>query len=242
MPLPHHLSASVYERVYELEFGSAYEQFTNTTLAALRSIVPSGGSIIDFGAGTGRLTIPLATQGFQVTAVEQCSAMTDVLRQKAAAAALDVTVRTQPIADYFGDRQHDVGYCVFTVISYIVDDDELRRSIKAMARSIKAGGKLLIEVPRREIFQSRLRGKKGSNLLGRVSIEMTTKDHFVYSENTDVTLTDGSTTTYTEHFSLRYWPSDYVMQLLGSAGFDCFEGPLCALQWTGGDYFICTKH
>jgi 2-polyprenyl-3-methyl-5-hydroxy-6-metoxy-1,4-benzoquinol methylase len=41
----------------------------------ITGLLPPGGSIVDFGAGTGRLAIPLARAGYRVTAVEPSSAM-----------------------------------------------------------------------------------------------------------------------------------------------------------------------
>jgi len=38
--------------------------------------------IVDFGAGTGRLSIPLSRKGFDVTAVEPCENMLNQLKRK----------------------------------------------------------------------------------------------------------------------------------------------------------------
>jgi len=79
---PHASWAVAYDRLYENSFGSFYERLTELTLAHIQEVIQSNSKIIDFGAGTGRLAIPLAKMGHSVTAVEPCTEMLDVLRTK----------------------------------------------------------------------------------------------------------------------------------------------------------------
>jgi SAM-dependent methyltransferase len=87
--VPHDSWASVYDRVYEQTFGAFYANLTDTTLAVIASVAPPRGRIVDFGAGTGRLSIPLARAGYAVTAVEQSALMLAVLQAKAVRASLE---------------------------------------------------------------------------------------------------------------------------------------------------------
>ena len=73
--MPHDSWASVYELAYRRSFGTFYKQLTDLTLQTIKEYLPMGSSIIDFGAGTGRLSIPLAKKGYKVTAVEPSEAM-----------------------------------------------------------------------------------------------------------------------------------------------------------------------
>ena len=56
---------SLYDHVYEQTYGDFYRDLTVETLDQINQILPSG-TIIDYGAGTGRLSIPLSNQGFKV--------------------------------------------------------------------------------------------------------------------------------------------------------------------------------
>ena len=49
-----------------------------------RKAVESGGPVLELGAGTGRVTIPIAEAGIRVSAVDLDAGMLDKLRQKAA--------------------------------------------------------------------------------------------------------------------------------------------------------------
>ena len=61
--MPHDHWSNCYDRIYQLTYGGNYDQFTATTLQVIAGILP-GGTVLDFGAGTGRLSIPLAERGY----------------------------------------------------------------------------------------------------------------------------------------------------------------------------------
>ena len=64
--------ADDYDCAYKLQYqeGCRYQQFTDQTLDVIRQLEAPPARIVDFGAGTGRLAIPLARMGYRVTAVE----------------------------------------------------------------------------------------------------------------------------------------------------------------------------
>ena len=88
MPAPHSSWAEVYDLVYEQSFGELYSQLTAATLEVVSRFAQPPAKIVDFGAGTGRLAIPLTEMGFVVTAVEPCLEMLDQLKAKGGETAL----------------------------------------------------------------------------------------------------------------------------------------------------------
>jgi 2-polyprenyl-3-methyl-5-hydroxy-6-metoxy-1,4-benzoquinol methylase len=72
---PHSSWADVYDLVYEHSFRNFYHELTNVTLSVIEDRVNSNSRIVDFGAGTGRLSIPLSKKGFDVVAVDPCEEM-----------------------------------------------------------------------------------------------------------------------------------------------------------------------
>ena len=79
---PHDNWASVYDEAYQKSFGGIYSSLTDLTLDFVQTNTKSGASILDVGAGTGRLSIPLSEFGFTVVAVDASSEMLKVLGQK----------------------------------------------------------------------------------------------------------------------------------------------------------------
>ncbi|HIA63571.1 MAG TPA: class I SAM-dependent methyltransferase [Planctomycetaceae bacterium] len=81
-PIPHDSWAEAYDVAYEQSFGDFYESLTTTTLGLVLGTILPPVRIVDFGAGTGRLSIPLAGHGFQMDAVDPSVGMLDQLRAK----------------------------------------------------------------------------------------------------------------------------------------------------------------
>lgn len=75
----------------------------------VRSLLPASGSLLDVGAGTGRLSLPVAQEGRRVVAIEPNDAMADELERLGARCSAPVTVvrRRWPEAAAAAGR-HDV--------------------------------------------------------------------------------------------------------------------------------------
>jgi 2-polyprenyl-3-methyl-5-hydroxy-6-metoxy-1,4-benzoquinol methylase len=99
MTTPHDAWAHAYDAIYEGSFGSFYTNLTAETLACLGELAVPPAHIVDFGAGTGRLSIPLARQGYSVIAVEPSAAMLEQLRAKAEGAGLAMETHHQRMQD-----------------------------------------------------------------------------------------------------------------------------------------------
>ena len=65
-PTPHDAWAEVYDLVYAEEFGGFLDGLTDRTLELVCSLAKPPAAVADFGAGTGRLAIPLASAGYQI--------------------------------------------------------------------------------------------------------------------------------------------------------------------------------
>ena len=79
---PHSSWARVYDIAYERSFGRFYHELTRATLDLITERVRPPARVVDFGAGTGRLSLPLAKLGHEVTAVEPCLEMLHELERK----------------------------------------------------------------------------------------------------------------------------------------------------------------
>ena len=77
----HRSWAKHYDAVNRMCFGRYYDELTRQTLAQINTL-GSNLRIADFGAGTGRLSLPLASAGHSVTAIEPSQAMLEQLAAK----------------------------------------------------------------------------------------------------------------------------------------------------------------
>jgi SAM-dependent methyltransferase len=106
------------------------------------------GPVVELGAGTGRIAVPLAREGHEVVAVDRSAPMLDVLRRRAVAAGVDGHVTT-----VVGDLRAlpelprtDRVLAPFRVLLHLADDDERVAFFRAVHDLLVPGGLLVFDV------------------------------------------------------------------------------------------------
>jgi len=237
MPIPHASWAHCYDLAYENSHGALYQRLTDLTITTIRELRQPPCSLVDFGAGTGRLSIPLARCGYTVTAVEPCQEMMDLLLAKAQDANVRIRSRVEGMQDFNGQGQFGLALCVFTTVLYLLDEASLRQGLTALAESLTEKGRVLIDIPSRHAFQGY---RRTTPVLDR-TVTVTPVDGDVYTYREEIRcLMDGSWQEYEDRFSVRYWPAEAILSVLEDKGVEC-EGPLGEFQGTGAAYYRGTK-
>jgi SAM-dependent methyltransferase len=240
MTRPHDSWAHAYDAIYEGSFGAFYGELTSATLACVRELVPRPARVVDFGAGTGRLAIPLALEGHAVTAVEPSAAMLARLREKAAHAGANVDARQQRMQEPLDVRGCTLALCVFTVTLYLLDEEALRAACRTAASVLAPGGLLLIDVPRPEMFGDSTLDVPGGTRRVAISPFDDTGTLFTYDEHTTIRI--GTEAVHVrDRFPIRCWCVEEVLAALDEAGLvqhDDLSGRFAA---TGAQYFVCRK-
>jgi SAM-dependent methyltransferase len=104
----------------------------------IRRLAPAGGSILDLGAGAGRLADPLSAAGFAVTAVDQSANMLAEIR--GGATCVRSTIESLELAARFD---------VVVLASYLLNAPAMESRVAllaACARHLKPGGVAAIQV------------------------------------------------------------------------------------------------
>ncbi|MEZ4361871.1 MAG: class I SAM-dependent methyltransferase [Kofleriaceae bacterium] len=140
----HYLDADLYDYEYRRR---------RSDLAFYRALamrVAPGRPILDLGAGTGRLTLPLARDGHRVVALDQAPAMLARLRARLALAPPAVTARVEARA---GDlrafrlgRRFGLVVAAFNVVEHLYTRQDMAAFLARVSAHLEPGGTLAFDV------------------------------------------------------------------------------------------------
>jgi SAM-dependent methyltransferase len=123
--------------LYDLEYSHSYDVTLWLALAGRE-----GGPIVEWGAGTGRIAIPLAEAGFDVTAVELSERMIDEGRKKGAKVEwVHADMKSAKL-----EQRYNVAVCAFNSFLCLLDVDGALTYLRNAREHLEPGGLLGIEV------------------------------------------------------------------------------------------------
>ena len=218
MNQPHDNWGEYYDFVYEQTFGGYYDALTAETLNVIKQILPDG-SIIDFGAGTGRLAIPLKEDGHKVTAVEKSIGMVNEFKRKLSEGNTEIEIHNCSISEYYG-ASADLVIALFTVLSYSISEEELTKNLKAICKGVRSGGYFFFDLPNTLFFHGGRIIQKESSNLNRVVDVVSTEELDIYSYHERCSgVFNGKNFSYEDEFKIRYWKMSEIESILNENGF-----------------------
>lgn len=228
---PHENGANFYDFVFNNRFGALLNQLTQKNLRDIEKLSPTPKRVLDFGAGTGRLSIPLAEMGYEVYAVDQCAEMLEILKEKAAAKGL--VIHTSTTLDAFKHLSFDCIFSLFTVLHYITSQEILHGYFRDFKDMLVPGGHYYFDLenvaPYHNIFNTRsgVVSNSQKNLPKGDIINELVKVSFA---SPDMTLADyhelvsgiyqGKNFEYPENFQLKFWTPKEVTDFLTTLGLE----------------------
>lgn len=239
MPSAHDSWAWVYDEVYEKSFGSFYANLTSQTLSVVDGLLAPGSSILDVGAGTGRLAIPLSERGYSITAIDASKPMLNVLRSKDPASRIH-TVHTK-LQELALKDQFDFVCCVFSVFCYLTTEDELDAAIDAICKHTKPSGRILIDVTALGSFTGI--DYQSEDLIRTVVVEQEDPDRhlFHYSETIQKFKPEG-VQEFKDDFLIKYWDSELILNKFAKIGFGNQLSMSTNFVGSGARYFLISEH
>ena len=121
------------------------------------SLVPPGGSILELGAGTGRLTASLAGRGFSVTGVDLAPSMLAQAEARRAAlpaeAADRMTLRRGDMTALDLKRTFNLVICPFFTLAHVPAGAAWRNTFATAARHLAPGGLAAFHLPKVAIMR-----------------------------------------------------------------------------------------
>jgi SAM-dependent methyltransferase len=141
-------AGAAFARLYDLDLADDPGDLDLYLALAART----GGPIIELGAGTGRLAVPLAVAGHRVTAVDIDPAMLDRARRRATDAGPTVVDRLEFVqADMLdlepaAEPAHRLGFIGLNSLFLLGERDAQRAAFAAVARHLVVGGLAIADV------------------------------------------------------------------------------------------------
>jgi hypothetical protein len=212
---------------------------TAITINSIRKYLPSG-TIIDYGAGTGRLTIPLKLEGYDIIAVEPCAEMAQVLATKADTAGVEIPVHVCRTSGY-ENGYADMAICVFTVLNYITVDQEMHQSLDTMVRHLNSNGLLFLDLPKDIFFElGQVFNINTPSLRRLATIQPPSGNIYTYRETTSGVMR-GMNFNVTDEFPLRKWSWKEIDAMLDELGMVALPDAFVQLNYTSARYKMYRK-
>jgi SAM-dependent methyltransferase len=232
--------APYYDFVYDECFGAEFWRITSETLGVLTELQPVPGRILDLGAGTGRLAIPLALLGYHVSAVEISQGMARVLSRRAGDLGLDIDLhcgdlRALEQLALAPTTPVDLAAAIFTVVNYLITEDELWRLAAGVVRLLRPGGRFLFDIAERRLFAPAL--FESERLHREIDVRALSPVVFRYRDAGCGTI-GAERFAYDEVFTLRYWRAEEVLATFARAGLTFGQEVTSRLQQTGSRWFV----
>jgi len=103
-----------------------------------------GGRVLEFAIGTGRVALPLAARGVDVSGVEMSRPMVAQMRAKQGGGDLDVIIGDMTKAAV--DGEFSLVYLVYNTIGNVLTQDGQVEVFRNAARHLVPGGRFLVEI------------------------------------------------------------------------------------------------
>ena len=142
------LSAAFYDRI------TARDPSVRGDVAFYATLAPQGGSILELGCGTGRVTLALAGRGFSVLGIDLAPTMLSQAQAKLAAAEQEVVGRVRlrrgDMTALNLDETFDAVICPFFGLAHLPAGAAWTNVFAGVMRSLKPGGSAAFHVPSAE--------------------------------------------------------------------------------------------
>ncbi len=106
----------------------------------------AGGPLLELGAGTGRLAIPLAEAGCGVVGVDASAAMLAVARRKLRGRRLPVQFVCADLCTFRSPRQFGLVFCALDTLLHLPDRRALTAACRTAFQALRPGGLLALDV------------------------------------------------------------------------------------------------
>ena len=199
----------------ERRIANATEEIAN--LISLLNIEP-GNRVLDLCCGIGRHSLELARRGFKVTGVDRTLYYLSVASSQAKKEKLDIEFVNEDMRNFRRPNAFDIVISMFTSFGYFENQDDDKKVVLNVYKSLKKGGRFLIDVNGKErlaaIFRERDWHREGDAII--LEERKVTQD-WSWMDNRWILIKDGKM--YENSLSHRIYSATELKALLKDCGF-----------------------
>ncbi len=121
------------------------EESTRAQLEFLKKSLPSKATILDLACGYGRLSIPLAREGYRVTGYDFSEYLLNIAQQEAKVTDVGIRFVKGDMRRLHFDNEFDAIINIFTSFGYFESVEDDLDVLKGVHRGLKGGGYFLMD-------------------------------------------------------------------------------------------------
>ena len=177
-----------------------------------------GGPVLEIGAGTGRVAVPLARAGFELVALEPSAAMCACGRERAAAAGVQVTWVQARIEDARLGRRFPLIICALDTFLHLNSGYAQLAALAAVRAHLAPAGCFALDLPTLAAWSDWQPGVRPLELLWSEAADGVTASHFSSFRAGPAGQTRHVTHIFEEAGAdgqLRRWTSAYTLRFVG---------------------------
>lgn len=111
--------------------------------------------VLELGAGSGRITIPLAKKGIKVIAVDNSVSMLKKLRERIHSDTINnIEIVHDDMVTYIHPKRVSAILIPFSTFNYLLSHDEQKKCIKTIAENLEEDGELVMELILKKAFHN----------------------------------------------------------------------------------------
>jgi len=184
--------------------------------------MPSGSRLLDIGCGYGRHAMELAARGYRTVGLDLSLPLLIRATDAARRVGVNVDFVHGDMRDMTFDSEFDGAYCFFSTFGYF-DDETNRRVAAGICRSLKPGGRLVLDLINRDCLISDLPTRVWWQGHGCVVLEEVDFNYFTsrLEVQRQIILEDGRQ--LVQDISIRLYSLHEIGKILHHAGFRVLE-------------------
>lgn len=123
------------------------EEHTQLELAHIRKVISKKDRILDLGCGFGRITIPLAKEGYKIEGIDITPVMIEKANELAKKENINITFKVGDMRNLpYNDNTFNIVLCLWSSFMELSKENEQLKAVKEILRVLKPNGYSFIEI------------------------------------------------------------------------------------------------